>query len=228
MKALLIKAWHDPVWSKVISWIIYTVLGAFALWAWSGFSRSLAVIQSSTLAIWTWLTSPTEIPVGVELLTLITFAALYWSLVIQRRRAIEGLAGRSALAIQNAVDEKSRETQQVTEQLRASELRRDRAEAELATHKNLLEAIHSPKLDTTALRVLKLLYSQYPRPVETNSIAGHLRIPNATAATACNDLKKEGMTRRVGHNYTTMQTGWVLTDDGRDACVKNKFDFSQI
>ena len=77
MGNLFKTAWHDPVGSKVISGLILAALTAVALWAKAGFSSNLTVIWANTVSIWAWLTSATVIPIGVELLTLITFAALY-------------------------------------------------------------------------------------------------------------------------------------------------------
>jgi hypothetical protein len=99
MKAWLIKAWHDPVGSKVISTLIVAAMGAAVLWAKSGFSSSLAVVWPSTVAVGSWLASPMTLPIGIVLLTLITFAALCWWLIEQRRRAVKEIADRSAKVI---------------------------------------------------------------------------------------------------------------------------------
>ena len=123
MKGWLKAAWHDPVGSKVISTLIVAALGAVMLWAKSGFSSSLAVVWASTVAIWSWLSDPMTLPIGVVLLTLITFAAVGWWVFEQRRGAI----------------------QRIAKTLVASELARERAEAELTTYKEQLQATQVPK-----------------------------------------------------------------------------------
>jgi hypothetical protein len=215
----LAKAWHDPVWSKVISWAITAVLAVLALWAWSGFSAHLTVIWASTVSIWTWLSSPTYIPLGIEWLTLITFAVLYWWLIVQQRRAIKELADRHVKLMLDAADDRVRGIQQLEEKLRASELEKDRVKLLLDTHQQQLASQPAPldMEDKSIKQILTHLSNAYPSGRTARAIQGQIfQTPLATEQfldrLAAHDLVKFV----VAAPYGGSESVWVLTKKGRD------------
>jgi ribosomal protein S25 len=215
MKGGLAKVWHDPVWSKVISGLILATLSAAGLWAWSGFSSNLAVIWASTLSIWTWLASPVPAPFGIMLLTLITFAAIAWWLIDERRRAVKRVADYGTKVLLDQADEKRRELKEMGDKLRACETAKARVEAELAEH-----AEESSRLYPLAEEVLRHLCKRYPTIEEVRSIASRFNIPHVAAEKVLLDLKELGIARLVVAPYSTPDAGWTLTEKGVRNCSK--------
>ena len=205
MKALLIKAWHDPVGSKVISWGIIAGLTALGLWAWSGFSSSLAVVWASTLAVWSWLAGPMTLPIGIVLLTVITFAALCWWLIEQRRRAVKEIADRSAKVILDTIDEAKEKIRAEVQKAEVSQL-----------VKNAKVSLDLTDKDKEALQVI---YSQYPKSMEIDLLAVVESLTYPATERLCEKLEALGFVKCIpaGHNPTSV----ILTKPGRDYCIEN-------
>lgn len=209
MKKFFVKAWHDPVGSK----FIYAGLAALGLWAKSGFSDKLTVIWASTLSIWTWLKTPTSMSVGVELLTLLTFAALYLSLRARGRRAVEAITESSAKKIQDASDANAREVEKLEDKLRACESAREKAESEL-------DAINKKMSTLTPLmqEILKHLCNRYPTIEEPRAMTQRFSVPRFTVEKALLDMKNMGITQHRFAPYQPIDSGWTLTEDGLALC----------
>jgi hypothetical protein len=205
MKALLVRAWHDPVGSKVISGIILTALGAVVLWAKSGFSNSLAVVWASTLAIWTWLVTPTTLPIGIVVLTPITFAALVWWLIEQRRRAVKQISDRSAKLILDAVDEAKKEVRDEVQKAAISRLVKN-AQASL-------ELTDNDKL------ALSFIYRKYPASMGIRHVAGLASLQYPAAERLCEKLEAHGLAKCISGEPNPPAV--LLTSQGRDYCIEN-------
>ena len=100
----------------------------------------------------------------------------------------------------------------VEAELRASERARERAESELATYKQ------PPSLYPVARQILTHLCNRYPAIQEVHVIAMLFDIPHFAAEKALLDLKEMGIARQVIAPYSTIDSGWTLTEKGLGRC----------
>jgi hypothetical protein len=205
IKAFFVKAWHDPVGSQVISWAIIAIITALALWAKSGFSGSPAVILASTRSIWTWLKAPTSMPVGVALLTLIAFAALYRWLVWQNHRTLRELRSGLALAMEAEA------------QIRSSVALTQRAAPLVPNTGPPLPPVES--LDPKSFELLRHLAWRYPEGLSTRVLSIGVVMSYAQAEQALESLEANGYIQLV-RGSVTESSGWKLTQAGRNFCTQ--------
>jgi hypothetical protein len=205
MKALLIKAWHDPVGSKVISTLIVAALGAMVLWAKSGFSSSLAVVWTSTVAVWSWLAGPMTLPIGIVLLTLVIFAALGWRLITQHRRALVSLEKHwLTRTVKAAADAETKVRDELERVARVAEI----------------EKIKQPRLITfQQAGILQRLYVRYREGMEIRLLAHFIDVDYPVAEKLCEELAGIDFVKMVPGMYGPATV--YLSTIGRDYVLKH-------
>jgi hypothetical protein len=197
---LLAKAWHDSVGSKVIAGVILAVLGSIWLWAESGWSKSLTVVWASARALFAL---PTTISLGVALLTLAAFGAIFVWLVSQLLplRAINMQLRSRLTAAVRAVEELQAERRAV-----ATEWERHREDARLVLAIGLKEQA-----------VMHVLAGIYPESIEVQQLATQLSMTFAVAEKICEDVAAEKFFTITASERLPMRV--VLTKLGRDYLI---------
>jgi membrane protein implicated in regulation of membrane protease activity len=231
--------WHDPVWSKVISWAIIGVLtivaGAitfFVAWAWSGFSSSLSVIWATLLSV---LSQPTSFPLGVVLLTLLATAALAWWFYTNSKRELR--ASEEKRAKESAAEaELVKQVQAQLQQMRSEQAQREaeaqdkKAKPSFVTVQRSDKTVEALKnafarslparqdLEDSEVRFLRALYRAYDSPVGLRATAAPMSYPGAERM--AEKLEKAGLVKIIPATRFS-EANVVLTKIGRDYCYEN-------
>ena len=208
MRQWLKKNWGDPVWSKVIAWSIYTVIGLIVtslyLWWQSKFSPDIdtawVAARSRLWVIGQWLARPSTLPQGIVWLTYAVFAALAFWLIDQRGREVRALNSHWESKVKDEV-----------KMVLVAQLVEDARKAlQLSDHQRHL---------------LNTLYVQYDRGgIEVRAFAQMRGLLAAAAQTQCDKLLEMRLVRVVSNPYDGFPPTMHLTKEGREYCEKNGLD----
>jgi hypothetical protein len=197
-------AWNKDIRNAVIAALLVT--GFLGIWKipnlGSKFTAAETIVRSALIAAWVWLTDSVRFPQRVVWLTLITFAALVWWLIEQRRRAVKQIADRSAKLILDAVGEAKKDVRKA------------------AVSQLVKNAKASMELTANDKLALSFIYGKYPASLDIRHVAGLVFLQYPAAERLCEKLEAHGLVKCIpaGHNPASV----LLTKPGRDYCIENE------